>query len=408
MTTDNASPAPGRVSEPVSFTITIQRRLGSGWPIVAQWAPPGNHVVQRREGMLELDPADLVASPDARSYGAFLGQRVFVDSVRSGFESAVASTSDPLHVLLVLEDPEIQDWRWERISGPLDGGWRPLALTTKAPLVIHEPSLVDVNLPPLGRDDLRALVVVANPRGLERYRLASFDADAAASGIGRALAGVPTELLAPTAGSIGPPTLDAISQRLTASAPSILHVVCHGWRRPDTGETVLYLADAGGEVDPVPATELLDRVGGATASNSRPRLVFLASCETAAPSAPDSLASLARRLVRELGVPAVVAMTERVGVATALELSGAFYDRLRAHGQADVALSEASAGMAGRQDILVPALYSLLGGQSVFTQVSRSAGEDAIRPGPTFETNVTGGEVGKIVNVGNIEGTVTF
>src|SRR5262249_44000124 len=78
------------------------------------------------------------------------------------------------------------------------------------------------------------------------------------------------------------------------------------------------------------------------------------------------LGGLAQRLVRDLGMPAVVAMTEKVSVATAKALAERFYLRLREHGEVDRALVEAVAGLGERYDINVPAPYSRLGDPPLF------------------------------------------
>ncbi|MCP4396900.1 MAG: hypothetical protein GY801_06330, partial [bacterium] len=80
-----------------------------------------------------------------------------------------------------------------------------------------------------------------------------------------------------------------------------------------------------------------------------------------------ALGGLAQRLVRELGMPAVVAMTEKVSIATAEALAGSFYVRLREHGRPDLALTEAGGRLAERGDVTVPALYSRLGGRPLFS-----------------------------------------
>jgi WD40 repeat protein len=82
------------------------------------------------------------------------------------------------------------------------------------------------------------------------------------------------------------------------------------------------------------------------------------------------LGGLAQRLVRELGIPAVIGMSERVTIATAHALAEAFYRRLLAHGpmgEVDRALVEAYMGLANRPDVNVPALYSRLGTQPLFS-----------------------------------------
>ena len=105
------------------------------------------------------------------------------------------------------------------------------------------------------------------------------------------------------------------------------------------------------------------------ARNCLPHLAFLSCCEIAAPEAEGALGGLAQRLVRGLGMPAVVAMSDRVTVQTATALAGAFYARLRDHGAVDRALSEAYAGLASRPDVAVPVpvLFSRLGGRPLFS-----------------------------------------
>ena len=137
------------------------------------------------------------------------------------------------------------------------------------------------------------------------------------------------------------------------------------WRaKADKQETTLYLAKPDGAVDPVSGTRLLERLQRLDPRQGFPRFAFLAACESASATAEaaGALGGLAQRLVRELGMPAVVAMTDKVTVATATALAGQFYRRLREHGQPDLALVEATAGLAERGDITVPALYSRLAG----------------------------------------------
>ena len=98
-------------------------------------------------------------------------------------------------------------------------------------------------------------------------------------------------------------------------------------------------------------------------------MAFLATCESASSEAEraGALGGLAQRLVRDLGLPAVVAMTQKVSVATATALAREFYVRLREHGEADRALVQAVAGLADASDVTVPALYSRLAGRPLFS-----------------------------------------
>jgi hypothetical protein len=367
-----------------TFEITIERETDQGWPVVVERTSPGSVLRLRSEGMFRLDAEAVQALRAAertpQAYGTILGQALFRDAVRDAFARARAETADDdrLRVLLTVEADALRGWRWERLGAPLANGWALLALTQEAPFSLYLPSLTDRRFPPLGRRDLRALIVASSPAGLARYRLQPFDAAAAVAGIRSALGDVPSDVLvtsdggATIDGTIGPATLDAMAERITAGAYTLLHFVGHGSvarGQNEPGETTLMLATADGNVDPVTGTQLLERLTRLRPRQGFPRFAFLAACETASATAEaeGALGGLAQRLVRELGMPAVVAMTDKVTVVTATELASRFYRQLREHGQPDLALVEATAGLADRGDITVPALYSRLAGQSLFT-----------------------------------------
>jgi CHAT domain len=91
-----------------------------------------------------------------------------------------------------------------------------------------------------------------------------------------------------------------------------------------------------------------------TATKGLPHFTFLSTCESASPEAEAALGGLGQRLVRDLGMPAVIAMTEKVTVKTALALGAKFYEQLGKSGEVDLALQEAAASLAERQDITAP------------------------------------------------------
>jgi hypothetical protein len=305
----------------------------------------------------------------ARGYGTLLGQALFREEVRDAFTRALPKGDDRLHVQFFVEDADLKGLRWERLCAPLGGGWDFLALNQRTPFSLYLPCTTDQRFPPIGRLDLRALIVVASPAGLEQYRLAAFDSAATVCSVRAALGEkIPGAVLGMVEGAVGPPTLDALCERITAETFTMLHVVCHGRFQVVEGETILYLAGADGQVDPVKGTRLLDRLGKVRGARGLPQFAFLCTCESAVPEAGGALAGLAQRLVRELGMPAVVAMTEPVTVATAQVLAEAFYRRVREHGEVDRALSEACAGLAERHDVHVPVLYSRLGGRPLFSE----------------------------------------
>ncbi len=102
------------------------------------------------------------------------------------------------------------------------------------------------------------------------------------------------------------------------------------------------------------ALQLASRPG----APNRLRLIFLAACQSATRSTADAYLGLAPRLVRA-GVPAVLAMQARIGVATAQRFSAAFYRRLARHGLVDLAANEARQMVlaAGLPGAAIPVLF---------------------------------------------------
>jgi hypothetical protein len=185
-----------------AFEIAIQRQVGDGWPVVVEQRTSGAFLPVRAEGRLRIDADDMRADAhDPRAYGAKLGQALFRDGVRDAFVQALAKTEERLRVLLFVEDPALHHLRWERLCAPIDGGWPLLALNQRLPFSHYLPSLTDRRFSPIGRRDLRALILVASPDGLSRYKMAHFDVAAAVSGVQAALGPIPFTVLADIEGA---------------------------------------------------------------------------------------------------------------------------------------------------------------------------------------------------------------
>jgi WD40 repeat protein len=355
------------------FQITIQRKLGDSWPVVVERSR-ADELPLRAESELDLGAGwreqlrTLALDPIA--YGTVLGKALFRKAVRDAFVTARNKSGDDLRTLLVVEDDELKPLHWERLCAPIRSGgkWGLLGTDQRSIYSLYLPSLADRRFPAIGRRDLRALVLVANPPEGNRYGLDRIDESATVAGIRAALGDLPHDLLASESGAVGRPTLDELVSRITGGSYTLLHIVAHGWYDDSSGETTLYLLDDSGQVSPVAASRLTERLEGVEGNLGLPRLTFLATCESAAPEGEraGALGGLAQRLVRDLGLPAVVAMTQKVSVATATALAREFYVRLRSHGEADRALVQANAGLAERGDITVPALYSRLAGRPLF------------------------------------------
>ncbi|MEG4989902.1 CHAT domain-containing protein [Microcoleus sp. BR0-C5] len=363
------------------FEITIQSKSGdSSWPIVVRCKQPDGLTIHSKE-TLQLNQEDLnkltQQQENEREYGTHLGKALFRGAVYDTFVRALSKSSQDslLRILLSIEaadnDP-IKTLHWERLCAPIDadGSWHLLARNQRVPFSLYIPTIIDRRFPPIGRRDLRALVLVASPSNIGKFQLAPFDVEAVLSGVKEALGEIPYEILAnDVAGAIGPPTLQELSKQLTnAKKPyTLLHFVAHG-KLLDNGETVLYWAKADNQVQPVTGEELLSELKNiGNYQRSLPHFTFLCTCESADPRAEVGLGGLGQRLVRNLGMPAVVAMTRKVSVETGLALGQNFYRRLRESGEVDTALQEATAGLSKRHDIAVPALFSRLGGRPLFS-----------------------------------------
>lgn len=353
------------------FQITLQNRTRDGYPVVVQYSQADRFEV-RAEGRVPMDEdfiLDLATCDDPAAYGRMLGEALFQGRIRDAFSRARAGSEDRLHVLLCVEATELRALRWERLQAPIDAAtWDFLALDQRAPFSMYTPSGTDRRFRAFGQRDLRLLIVVASPLQLEAYGLDPFPALQVARRLAEAAHPLPIATLAAEADAparLGPPTIDALCQALTEQPFTLLHIVCHGQLRSD-GETVLYLADEAGHVKPISATQLIARLSRLRGDFGLPHFVFLAACESAHPQAEGALGGLGQRLVRELGMPAVVAMTSRVALDLAITLSQRFYPRLLRGGYVDVALSEANASLADHIDVLVPALYSRLGERALY------------------------------------------
>ena len=379
------------------YTITLTvRQVGLDLRVVAETSEPGLTGGVRVEEALALDPANLpdefaLTAEDLRQYGQVIGEAVFHGEIVSTFERIQAradADGQLLHVLLSVEVERLRAVRWERLCARLGKGWKFLRLQQRTPFSIHLPSEIDKRYPTTSRVELKALVVVANLGPGDPYGLKEFQAGPVVESIRKALGKeIPCTVLASDAGeqlpgADGLPTLGELSRCLTADRFPILHIVCHGKhakgdeKENRLDETFLFLRKSGplnlekpdDHIERVSATALIERLEQLQGAKTLPHLTFLCSCDSASPWAEQGLGGLGQRLVRELGMPAVVAMTEPIGLPLAVQLAGEFYTRLRQHGYADLALDEACAGIADRGDILIPSLFSRVGGRKLFDE----------------------------------------
>jgi hypothetical protein len=181
---------------------------------------------------------------------------------------------------------------------------------------------------------LRALVAIAGPDDLADYLLPALDLAAEARALAGLATGIAEERLAVT--FLEPPVTRAALLRELQKGYHVLHLVAHGGSQRSTGEPGLFLADERNRAALLTQREL---AGMVESLGDTLRLVFLASCHSA-PGGCAVFQGLAPALLAA-GVPAVVAMRDRVPAATARQFALSFYQRLESHGIVDLAANEA-------------------------------------------------------------------
>jgi len=204
---------------------------------------------------------------------------------------------------------------------------------------------------------IRVLGAVANPHDLaERYDLSPLNVRAERFLMASAFADIDPakirlEFLPP------PVTLERLSHAMLGGY-HWLHLVGHGRYNPRQDRLDVLLEDAQGSTRAIPS-HLLCRM--LAHQGAQPQLVFLSVCQSAASPDGHVLGGLAAKLV-EVGVPAVVAMRDRVQMRSAQHLTRSFYEGLARHGMADRALNQARDALlaADLPGVQSPVLYMRL------------------------------------------------
>lgn len=307
--------------------------------------PDGGHVVALQIGEREFPVGPLGRDGLSTETGdAEAGARLFAaliedPRVRSAWDVA-AGLHPRRRVRLRLDEaaPELHTLPWEalRDDSPM-ATTRALAADRDTPFSRH----VACAWEPLGATDerpLRVLTAVAAPRGLEAYDMPAIDRAAEERSLAEAMRAAPAGLVEHTALQ-GPCTLAALEAALEGGY-HVLHIVAHGVvRRGGNPGVAMFLEQDGGEIDRVEAPRFAAMIERLRASL---RLVVLMSCNTAARSSTDARFGYAPALLAA-GVPAVVAMQDRMPMTTGAAFTRAFYSELWASGEIDRAANRARA-----------------------------------------------------------------
>jgi hypothetical protein len=345
--------------------IGLHRREADTYTIELRFSHPGGEIETRLIGgdlpRIHADVAkfrQLIRNP--AEYGNALWTTFFGEpKVQSAIAQALAAAhvrDHPLRVRLFIgpSAPELHALRWETLRHAES---RRSLLTDENLLFSRYLSSLDwhpIELRP--RTDLRALVVVANPKGLEADGLSPVDVEGetqrARLGLGTIAV---TELVSP-----GTATLENITRHLHDGC-DILYLVCHGALTP--AGPLLWLENESGSVAQVPGAAFANRISELA---QRPRLVVLASCQSAGTGAEGrssdagALAALGPRLA-EVGVPAVLAMQGDISMKSVAEFIPVFFRELQRDGLIDRAVAAARGAIAGdHPDWWAPVLFMRL------------------------------------------------
>jgi hypothetical protein len=309
----------------------------------------------------------LALSGDFEAYGRCLGEDFFgIEKVRKIFDQ-VQALDQPVRMRLLVgpSAPELHNLLWETMPDPTAGAASMSLATSERIVFSRYLSSQEWRRAQLRRkSDLRALVVVANPTDLGRFRAGDRPEDPVLEPINvqgeldRAIDGlkpIPVTELA----SKGTATLNSLMERLRDGC-DILYLVCHG--AVIEGEPKLWLEAEDGTADVVTGSQL---VTGLKQLEEQPRLVVLVSCQSAGASPNDrtndrgALVALGPRLA-SAGIPAVLAMRSDVTMQTVAEFMPAFFTELRRSGQVDRAVSVARGVVSKRPDAWMPVLFTRL------------------------------------------------
>ena len=338
------------MSQYADLEIVFRKRDERSYVLSFRYSSPDDEVDHPAlmEPVITLESATL-RGDDARAYSDALTAAFFTPEVKAEFgrfRDITQQKSSILRVRLSIDSsaPELHAVRWETLRDPYlppehkdahlftgeqivvsrfltSGDWRPVRLHPKAAL--------------------RALVVVANPSTSKIYGLEPVDVAGELARVKQAMAGISVTALAPG----GAVALNDLAAKLREGF-DILYLVCHG--KLVDREPYLYMNE--GRPD-----QGLDLVQKIRELDQRPRMVVLASCQSAG-KGEVGLAGLGPRLA-EAGVPAVIAMQGNIFMSTAAAFMKRFFTELLVDGQIDRAMAVARAEVRKVDDFWMPVLF---------------------------------------------------
>ncbi len=342
-----------------------------------QFTQPGSGAPTEPDvGQVTLDLEELGSLlNEPAEYQRVLSEALFADAtIREALKTAtkiadVREVALRFRLQIDSDAAELHALRWEVLCDP-DG--TPLATGERVLFsrYLRSPDWRRVALRP--ESELRALVVIASPDNLESFHpegppLQPIDVAAELERTVAALGDIPVTALVsrPDArlplregvklAAPGGATLENLVTQLRRGY-DIVYVVCHGAFVRE--QPRLFVENEAGTVATIAGDELVQELAQLR-ERQMPSLVALASCQSAGSGSRGALSALGPLLARA-GVPAVLAMQERIGVETAQGFMEVFFTELRRDWQLDRAAAVARHKVRERDDAWVPVLFTRL------------------------------------------------
>jgi hypothetical protein len=358
--------APQAEGYPIELTLNSERELGRGYllpALVKQWV------------------ASATPTADGEKLFAWL---MGAEAVKQVWHEVRGEW--PLCRLRLRLDtgaPELHRLPWELLRIPAPGPDTPAHDLAAAVATPFSRYLAGKWRPgnPIVQRPIKILVAIANPPGLAGYDLQPVEEDVEQKLIQAAGEGLAVEL-AELKGSF---TLSDLERELKKGY-HILYFVGHGSFIKEEDQAILFMAGPGKEGKQIadePAlvneTQFRDMLARLDEGEQNPlRLIYLSSCQTATRSTADAFRGFAPALV-QAGIPAVLAMQEKVPVDTAQAFARTFFGQLLQHGQVDLAANEARAALMTGDYLgaAIPVLFMRLRGGLLFGRRGQILGERA-------------------------------
>ncbi|HET9023278.1 MAG TPA: CHAT domain-containing protein, partial [Burkholderiaceae bacterium] len=309
---------------------------------------------------IDIDAARLKPlALDADAYGRALTDMLFNQSngaIREVYSKAraAAGSRDGLRLRLSIEKNarELHALRWETLRDPTQD----VPLLTQSNVWFSR-FVSDTSFslrPATSTGRIGALVVIANPSDIQtKWHMAPLDTDAVFADAKRALSAEPGGREFAVERLDGKATVFNIVSRLREQYSDVLYLVCHG-RLIDRDEPRLLLENEAGAGEIVKGELLVEKLAGLSAL---PRLILLASCQSAGDEDGIAFGALGPRLAQN-GVASVIAMQGDISIESADKFAGRLFRELSRDGQIDRAAAAARNDVRERNDWWMPALFT--------------------------------------------------